>query len=120
MFFQYIFIELSESNGNFVVINGFHLPLRLESKVVDVNSLQHFSAPLLSELFLSSSNINRLSKIFHGNLPALEILDLTNCNGIIASDIITLKGVFGLSNGSFFLIRLHREDYSPGENHFLS
>ena len=105
MFSYCVLFELSESNGNFIALNGCHIPLRVDSQVVDVNSLQHFSVPGLAELWLESSNINRLVKIFHGNLPSLEILDLTACNGITESGITTLEGILELSNLKQFLIR---------------
>ena len=106
MMFSYcVLFELSESNGNFIALNGCHIPLRVESKVVDVNSLQRFTVPRLAELWLEKSNINRLVKIFHGNLPSLEILDLQGCTGITDSGITTLNGILELSNLRRFLIR---------------
>ena len=105
MFFYCVSLELSESNGNFIALNGCHIPLRVESKVVDVNSLKYLVVPRLAELWLENSNINRLVKIFHGNLPSLEILDLGLCNGITESGITTLEGISELSNLRQFLIR---------------
>ena len=104
----FYYCKLSESNGNFVCLNSCPFPLRVESRVVDVNSLQAFSLPRLVGLYLQGSNINRLSKILHGNLPSLEILDLDGCKGILQSDITSFKGVPALSNSIFHLKILER------------
>ena len=101
------YFELSESNGNLVVLNGFPFPLRVDSRVLDVNSLQYFSASNLVGLYLKGSNVNRLSKILHGSLPSLEFLDLSGCKGILQSDIISFQGVPALSN-FLFKIKMNR------------
>jgi len=45
-------LNLSESNGNLVALNGCHLPFRVISQVIDINSLQHFSLSRLRVLWL--------------------------------------------------------------------
>ena len=92
------YCELSESNGNLVVLNSFPFPFRVDSRVLELNSLRYFSASNLVALYLKGSNASRISKIFHGSLPSLEILDLSHCKGILQSDIISVQGVPALSN----------------------
>ena len=99
----FYYCELSESNGNLVALNGFPFPLRVDSRFLDMNSLRYFSASNLVALYLKDSNVNRISKIFHGSLPSLEILDLSYCKGILQSDIISFQEVPALSN---FLLKI--------------
>ena len=92
--------EVTKSNGNLTFMNGFHLLHKLTSRVINVNPLKNLSLPNLVELNLKSSNVNRVSIIFEGNLPNLKKINLSDCNGIMDSDIASFKGVpnLGISN----------------------
>ena len=93
---------MTKSNGNLTFMNGFHLLHILTSRVINVNPLKNLSLPNLVELNLKSSNVNRVSIIFGGNLPNLKKIDLSDCSGIVDSDITSFKGVpnLGISNHS--------------------
>jgi len=86
-------IDVTKSNGNLTFMNGFHLLHKLTSRVINVNPLKNFSLPNLVELNLKSSNVNRVSIIFEGDLPNLKKIDLSDCSGIMDSDITSFKGV---------------------------
>ena len=92
------YFELTDSTGNFCVINGFHLSHNLTSRTIDVNSLKHFAMSNLVSLDLKNSNVNRVSTILHGDLPSLKTLSFENCNGIMDSDVTSLQGVPNLGN----------------------
>ena len=93
-----ICFELTNSSGNIIFINGFHLPHNLTSRTIDMNSLKHFGMSNLVGLDLSESNVNRVSTIFHGDLPNLKTLSFKKCKGIVDSDVNSLKGVPNLGN----------------------
>lgn len=94
------FFELTDSSGNFIFINGLHISHRITSRTIDMNSLKHFEMSNLVGLDLRSSNVNRVSPIFHGDLPNLKTLSFKNCKGIVDSDVSSFKGVPKLGNQS--------------------
>ena len=90
--------EVTNSNGNLTFMNGFHLSHELTSRVINVNPLRALSLPNLVALNLQRSNVNRVSIIFEGDLPNLEVIDFSDCQGIMDSDIASFKGVPNLSS----------------------
>ena len=100
-FMWIISFELTDSNGNLSILNGFHIEHRLTSKVVDINSLKCFAISNIVELNLEGSNVNRVSIIFHGALPNLKYLNLSKCNGLVQSDLASVEGVPSLGKNNF-------------------
>merc|ERR1719483_1215945 len=70
--------------GNLVAINGSNID-RIESQTIDATSVNHLHLPSLVKLDLKKSNLKQIGTICTAQLPKLEIFDISDCRGLVAS-----------------------------------
>ena len=90
---------------NLVAINGSCRIHRIEVQFIDSSLIHHLYLPNLVQLVLKKSSVKRVDKIFHGDLPKLEILDFSGCQGIMDSELEAER--IDLPNLSNLKINLH-------------
>ena len=72
--------------GNVVAINNSIIE-EIESKTIDVTSVNHLYLPNLIKLDLHDSNLKQVATICGAQFPNLKVLDLSGCKGMVNSEI---------------------------------